>query len=48
VRQLSVGRSYEIIKNYPGEAELRAQIGGRDIVYLCDETVSRWAYAYTI
>jgi demethylmenaquinone methyltransferase/2-methoxy-6-polyprenyl-1,4-benzoquinol methylase len=45
IRQLE--KPYPIIKNYPSEAELRAQIGGRDIVYFRDEAVSRWAYAYT-
>lgn len=48
-RRLPDGRSYEIIKNYPSESELKSCVGirGRDFAYLQDLAVHRWAFAYS-
>lgn len=49
-RALPDGRTYNVIKNFPTEMELRRQLGNRafDIDFIEDRQLRRWVLAYSV
>lgn len=49
-RALPDGREYMVVKNFPGEAELRSALDGRavDVRYVEHQALARWVLTYTL